>query len=448
MDKLVIEGGRPLRGAVPVSGAKNAALPILIATLVAPGEHVIDNVPDLVDVSSTLSLLGRIGCPSLVGKDPDGPGGAELAAQRVRLDTSRIAFSEAPYDVVRRMRASVLVLGPLLARCGEARVSLPGGCAIGVRPIDQHLKGLEALGCRFELSGGYVNGTVDHLRGAEILLDVPTVTGTENILMAAVLADGVSVIRNAAREPEIVDLVRFLRAMGARIEGEGTDTLRVDGVPALRPARSAHRILPDRIEAGTYLIAGAITGGDLTVSGVVPGDLAAVVSALRQTGARIDQGEDWVRVRAPDPLSPVSVETEPHPGFPTDMQAQWMALMTRVQGESTVCENIFENRFMHVAELHRLGAVVRIDGSCAHITGGVPLVGAQVMATDLRASASLVLAGLTGRGQTEVLRLYHLDRGYDRLVQKLQGVGAAVARVADDAQVPPGSLIAEALAAG
>jgi len=447
MDKLVIEGGRPLRGVVPVSGAKNAALPILIATLLAPGEHVIDNVPNLVDVSSTLSLLGRIGCPSLVSDDASGPGGAELPSRRVRLDTSRIAFSEAPYDVVRKMRASVLVLGPLLARCGEARVSLPGGCAIGVRPIDQHLKGLEALGCRFELSGGYVNGRVEHLKGAEIHLDVPTVTGTENILMAAVLADGVSVIHNAAREPEIVDLVRFLRAMGARIEGEGTGTLRVDGVPALRPARTPHRILPDRIEAGTYLVAGAITRGDLKVAGVVPADLAAVTAALRSTGAQVEEGDDWVRVRAEGALRPVSIATAPHPGFPTDMQAQWMSLMTSVDGDSTVCENIFENRFMHVAELHRLGAAIRIDGSCAHVTGGVPLVGAQVMATDLRASASLVLAGLTGGKQTEVLRLYHLDRGYDRLVEKLRAVGAAVARVADDAEVPMGSLLAEAAAA-
>ena len=447
MDKLVIEGGRPLRGVVPISGAKNAALPILIATLLAPGEHVIDNVPDLVDVSSTLSLLGRIGCPSLVSDDIAGPGGRDLPSQRVRLDTSRIAFSEAPYDVVRKMRASVLVLGPLLARCGQARVSLPGGCAIGVRPIDQHLKGLEALGCQFELSGGYVNGTVDHLKGAEIHLDVPTVTGTENILMAAVLADGVSVIHNAAREPEIVDLVRFLRSMGARIKGEGTATLTIDGVPALRPARVPHRILPDRIEAGTYLIAGAITRGDLTVAGVVPGDLSAVTAALRETGTLVEEGDDWVRVSKGDALRAVSVATEPHPGFPTDMQAQWMSLMTSADGESTVCENIFENRFMHVAELLRLGASIRIDGSCAHITGGVPLVGAQVMATDLRASASLVLAGLTGQQQTEVLRLYHLDRGYDRLVEKLRAVGAAVARVSDDTVVPMGSLTAEAQAA-
>jgi UDP-N-acetylglucosamine 1-carboxyvinyltransferase len=445
MDKLVIEGGQPLSGDLPISGAKNAALPILIATLVAPGEHIIDNVPDLVDVSSTLSLLGRIGCPSLVSADAAGAGGSALAAQSVRLDTSRIAFSEAPYDVVRKMRASVLVLGPLLARCGRARVSLPGGCAIGVRPIEQHLKGLEALGCKFELSGGYVNGTVDHLRGAEINLDVPTVTGTENILMAAVLADGVSVIRNAAREPEIVDLARFLRAMGARITGDGTDTIEVDGVPALRPARAPHRILPDRIEAGTYLVAAAITGGDVRVVGVVPDDLAPVIAALRAAGCDVDVGSNSVRVRRDRPLRPVSVETCPHPGFPTDMQAQWMALMTRAGGESIVTETIFENRFMHVSELIRLGCDIHVDGNSARVRGVDTLVGATVMATDLRASASLVLAGLAAQGQTEVLRLYHLDRGYDRLVEKLQAVGAAVARVPDNARVRPGSLIAQAV---
>ncbi len=447
MDKLVIEGGLPLRGDLPISGAKNAALPILIATLVAPGEHVIDNVPGLVDVSSTLSLLGRIGCPSLVGVDPNGPGGEALPAQRVRLDTTRIAFSEAPYDVVRKMRASVLVLGPLLARCGHARVSLPGGCAIGVRPIDQHLKGLEALGCRFELSGGYVNGTVDHLKGAEIHLDVPTVTGTENILMAAVLADGVSTIHNAAREPEIVDLCDFLRSMGARIAGDGTSTIEVDGVPALRPARAPHRILPDRIETGTYLVAAAITGGDIRVTGADPQGISAVLDRLRQAGCVVDTGADWIRLRGPARVRPVSVSTEPHPGFPTDMQAQWMALMSFADGRSTVCETIFENRFMHVSELHRMGAAIQVDGSCAHIDGRETLTGATVMATDLRASASLVLAALASEGQTELLRLYHLDRGYDRLVEKLRAVGAAVARVGDDARVPLGSLRAELEAA-
>ena len=435
MDKLVIEGGVALRGEIPASGAKNAALPILIATLLAPGEHEITNVPDLVDVSTTLSLLGRLGCPSLVPEPEPGAFG-----QRVRIDTSRIAFSEAPYDLVRKMRASVLALGPLLARCGQARVSLPGGCAIGVRPIDQHLKGLEALGCEFELSQGYVNGRVEHLKGAEIHLDVPTVTGTENILMAAVLADGVSVIHNAACEPEIVDLARFLRSMGARIQGDGTPTIEVDGVPALRPARTPHRILPDRIEAGTYLVAAAITGGDVTVTQVEPDDLAPLLHVLRKAGCGVEVGDDRVRVHRDGPLRPVSIETQPHPGFPTDMQAQWMALMATAEGQCTVCETIFENRFMHVAELHRLGADVAIDGKCATVTGTQTLTGATVMATDLRASASLVLAGLAADGLTEILRLYHLDRGYERLEDKLSALGARVARVPDDMRVRPGTI--------
>jgi UDP-N-acetylglucosamine 1-carboxyvinyltransferase len=407
MDKLVIDGGHRLDGQVRASGAKNAALPILISTLVAPGQHTIDNVPELVDISTTLSLLGRIGCPSLVS-DPDAGG----VPGRVVIDTTRIAFSEAPYDLVRKMRASVLALGPLLARCGEARVSLPGGCAIGVRPIDQHLKGLEALGCTFEMSGGYVYGRVDHLKGADIELDFPTVTGTENILSAAVLADGVTRIHNAAREPEIQDLVRFLRSMGARIEGEGTETLTVDGVPALRPSRHPHSILPDRIEAGTYLVAALTTAGDVTVTGVDVDSLKVLFPLFRAAGAEVTAGDDWVRVRCDGRPLPVSVETMPHPGFPTDMQAQWMAAMCLARGESTVRETIFENRFMHVAELSRLGARVDIEGNEANVTGVESLVGATVMATDLRASASLVLAGLAAKGQTEVLRLYHLDRGY------------------------------------
>jgi UDP-N-acetylglucosamine 1-carboxyvinyltransferase len=435
MDKLVIDGGHRLAGKVRVSGAKNAALPILIATLLASGQHTIDNVPELVDISTTLSLLGRIGCPSLVAE----PGGA-MVQGRVVIDSTRIAFREAPYDLVRKMRASVLALGPLLARCGEARVSLPGGCAIGVRPIDQHLKGLEALGCRFEMAGGYVHGRADRLVGAEIHLDFPTVTGTENILMAAVLAEGVTRIHNAAREPEIVDLARFLRSMGARIEGDGTSTLVVDGVPALRPSREPHRILPDRIEAGTYLVAALTTRGDITVTHVDPDSLEVLFPLFRAAGATVSVGEDWVRVVCNQRPDPVSAETRPHPGFPTDMQAQWMAAMTLAGGTSTIRETIFENRFMHVAELLRLGADIAIKGNESTVRGVADLTGATVMATDLRASASLVLAGLAARGQTQLLRLYHLDRGYAQLVEKLQGVGARVARVPDNVQIPVGSI--------
>jgi len=430
MDKLVIEGGVPLEGTVSISGAKNAALPILVATLLAPGEHVLHNVPELVDVSFMLSLMGRIGCPSLVGigGSPD----------RIRLDTTRIAFCEAPYDVVRKMRASVLVLGPLLARCGEAHVSLPGGCAIGVRPIDQHLKGLEALGCTFELEGGYVHGKVDRLVGADMTLDVPTVTGTENIMMAAVLADGITTIRNAAAEPEIVDLARFLRSMGARIKGDGTDTIEIDGVPALRPARRPYAIMGDRIEAGTYLLAGAITGGDVTAKGTPVDDMGAVFDSLRASGCTVEVQDDAVRVTRDGPLVPVDISTQPHPGFPTDMQAQWVALMTQTNGASTVEENIFENRFMHVAELHRMGAQIALSGNTATVTGGVQLTGATVMATDLRASASLILAGLAAQGTTEMLRVYHLDRGYERLVGKLEQLGAKVRRVSEDTVIAVG----------
>ncbi len=430
MDKLVIDGGMPLNGTVPISGAKNAALPILVATLLAPGEHELHNVPELVDVSFMLSLLGRIGCPSLVGigGQPD----------KIRLDTTRIAFSEAPYDVVRKMRASVLVLGPLLARCGSAHVSLPGGCAIGVRPIDQHLKGLEALGCKFVLEGGYVHGSVDQLVGADITLDVPTVTGTENIMMAAVLAEGVSVIRNAAAEPEIVDLARFLRSMGARIKGDGTDTIEIDGVPALRPARRPYSIMGDRIEAGTYLLAAAITGGDVTTKGTPVEAMRVVLDALESTGCEIAVNGDEVSCRRSGPLKPVDISTQPHPGFPTDMQAQWVALMTQASGESLVEENIFENRFMHVAELLRMGAGISLNGNQATISGHNGLTGATVMATDLRASASLVLAGLAAKGTTEMLRLYHLDRGYERLVGKLEALGATVRRVSEDTPVRVG----------
>ena len=417
MEKLVIAGGQPLNGTIRASGAKNAALPILIATLLAPGDHRLANVPNLADTSSTLSLLGRIGCPSLV------QGG-------VRIDTSRIVFKEAPYDVVRKMRASVLVLGPLLARCGEAKVSLPGGCAIGTRPIDQHLKGLEALGCRFELSGGYIHGHADDLRGADIHLDVPTVTGTENILMAAVLATGTSTIHNAAREPEVVDLVRFLRGLGAKIEGEGTSTLVIEGVPRLWPASRPYAVVADRIEAGTYLAAGAIAGGDLEVV-CAPELLTATIEILRATGCTIDVGEDRVRIRRDGPLQAFEASTQPYPGLPTDMQAQLMAVATLAEGRSSIEETIFENRFMHAAELVRLGADITHSGRHASIRGVGSLTGAAVMASDLRASAALVLAGLTAGGLTEVLRIYHLDRGYNDLVGKLRAVGARIARVSD-----------------
>ncbi|GDX80790.1 UDP-N-acetylglucosamine 1-carboxyvinyltransferase [Deltaproteobacteria bacterium] len=415
MDTLLLNGGRPLRGSVPISGAKNASLPILIATLVAPGEHLLGNVPRLVDTSSMLSLVGRIGCPSIIGAN-------------TRIDTSRVAFCEAPYDIVRTMRASVLALGPLLARCGEAHVSLPGGCAIGMRPIDQHLKGLEAIGCRFELEGGYVHGRVDKLRGAEFRFDVVTVTGTENVLMAAVLAEGTTVLDNAAAEPEVEDLAAFLNGCGAHIEGAGTSRIVIHGVSSLKPSPKVHNILPDRIEAGTYLVAGVISQGNVRCENVRPADLEPVIRVLREAGAAVECGDTWVSAGADGRVHAVDIETAPHPGFPTDMQAQLMALMCVAKGTSRIRETIFENRFMHAAELLRLGAQIHIEGNTATVTGQPQLSGATVMATDLRASASLVLAGLAAQGKTEVLRLYHLDRGYERLVEKLSAVGAVVER--------------------
>ena len=418
MEKIIIDGGTPLRGTIRASGAKNAALPILMATLLAPGEHRLANVPDLADVSATLSLLGRIGCPSLVNGV-------------IRLDTSRIAFREAPDDVVRKMRASVLVLGPLLARCGEARVSLPGGCAIGTRPIDQHLRGLEALGCTFVIEGGYIHGECRELIGADIHLDMPTVTGTENILMAAVLARGRTRIFNAAREPEVADLAQFLRTLGARIEGEGTSTLTIEGVPRLWPASRPYRVLPDRIETGTYLAAAAATGGDIEVTETDPTLLTAVLAKLEECGCTVTTTENSVRVRRDGPLKPVDIRTTPFPGFPTDMQAQLMSVTCLADGVSRITETIFENRFMHAAELRRMGADIEIDGRVATIAGRSTLSTAAVMASDLRASAALVIAGLASPGLTEVLRIYHLDRGYEDLVGKLRGVGARIARVSD-----------------
>lgn len=419
MDKLVIEGGRPLQGTVRASGAKNAALPILLATLLAPGEHRLTNVPELADTLSTLSLLGRIGCPSLSdGSD-------------IRLDTTRIAFSEAPYDLVRKMRASVLVLGPLLARMGEAKVSLPGGCAIGVRPIDQHLRGLEALGARFELTGGYIHARAGRLRGTTLHFDMPTVTGTENVLMAATLAEGTTVLHNAAREPEIVDLGEFLNSLGAQISGLGTATLTIEGVSRLTPASRPWPILPDRIETGTWLCAAAATGGDVTVTETDPSLLTAVLAKLQQAGCTIETTPTTIRCIGPERPQPVRIRTEPHPGFPTDMQAQFMSLAALADGTSTLVETIFENRFLHAAELARMGARIEPSGNTATVVGVPQLEGAAVMASDLRASAALVIAALAAQGRSEVLRIYHLDRGYERLTSRLKALGARIARVPD-----------------
>lgn len=419
MNKIVIDGGRPLHGSIQASGAKNAALPILMATLLAPGEHRLANVPELSDTSSTLSLLGRIGCPSV------GNGS-------IRLDTSRIVFSEAPYDVVRRMRASVLVLGPLLARCGEAKVSLPGGCAIGTRPIDEHLRGLEALGCRFKLEAGYVYGECDELVGADIHLKMPTVTGTENILMAAVLARGVTRIHNAAREPEVVDLTDFLTTLGAKISGAGTDVLEIEGVPRLSPASRAYRILPDRIETGSYLVAAAATGGEVEVTGTAPELLTSTLAKLEDAGCHIETTSDSIVIRRDQPLQAFNIRTAPHPGLPTDMQAQLMALACLAEGTSTIEETIFENRFMHAAELNRMGADIDIHNRTAIVKGQRELTPATVMASDLRASAAMVIAGLATPGITQILRIYHLERGYENLVAKLRGVGARIAKVGDE----------------
>ena len=415
MDKLAIEGGTPLRGEVRASGAKNAALPILCAALLAPEPLELTNVPDLNDVATMRSLLAQMG----VGVDT-GTAGA------LTLDAASIDWPLAPYELVKTMRASILALGPLLARCGEARVSLPGGCAIGLRPVDQHVKGLEAMGAAIDLDHGYINAK-GRLRGAKIVFDLVTVTGTENLMMAATLADGTTVLENAAREPEVVDLARCLTAMGARIAGAGTDRITIEGVSALHGAR--HAIMPDRIETGTFLAAVTATGGDVTVVATQPDALEAVLDKLREAGALVDVGADTIRIRRSGPLQAINVRTAPHPGFPTDMQAQVMAFATRAQGTSVITETIFENRMMHVQELKRLGADIEVEGNTAIVKGVAKLTGATVMATDLRASACLVIAGLVAEGQTIVDRIYHLDRGYEKIEQKLGALGARITRV-------------------
>jgi len=418
MDKILLEGGPALRGEVRVSGAKNAALPVLAAALLAEGEHEVRNVPDLADVRTMGRLLASMGCE--VGRDAD---------RAVRLRVPALLKPEATYDLVKTMRASVVVLGPLVARFGQARVSLPGGCAIGARPIDQHLKALTALGADLAIQHGYVEARVPRgrLRGAEFVFDVQTVTGTENAIMAAALAEGHTVLRNCAREPEVADLAAALNAMGARIEGAGRTEIHVEGVERLRPLR--HAVIPDRIEAGTLLVAGALTGGDVTVLGADPTHLAALVEKLREAGAQVDAVPGGLRVVGDGPARPIQLRTAPHPGFPTDMQAQMMVLLAVGAGSSVITETIFENRYMHVLELRRLGAEVTVDGKTAVVKGVPALSGAPVMASDLRASAALVLAGLVARGTTEVQRVYHLDRGYERLEEKLMALGARARRV-------------------
>jgi UDP-N-acetylglucosamine 1-carboxyvinyltransferase len=412
--RLVIEGGVPLCGEVGVSAAKNAALPLLAASLLSEEPVVLENVPRLADVVTIRALLEGLGTEF---EDRDG---------RTVARTPRLRSCEAPYELVSTMRASVLVLGPLLARAGRARVAMPGGCAIGVRPIDLHLKGLERLGAEITLDRGYVEARAARLKGARIVFDVVTVTGTENLMMAAALAEGVTVLENAAREPEVPDLARLLEAMGARIRGAGTERIEIEGVPELGGAR--HRIIPDRVEAGTFLVAGAITGGDVTVRDVVPAHLSAVLDKLEATGARLEVGADRIRIRADAPPRATDVVTNPFPGFATDMQAQMMALLGLAEGSSVITETIFENRFQHAAELRRLGAAIEIEGSRAVIRGVPRYQGAPVMATDLRASASLVLGGLAASGTTEVSRVYHLDRGYEGMEQKLATLGARIRR--------------------
>jgi UDP-N-acetylglucosamine 1-carboxyvinyltransferase len=419
MDKIVVEGGVPLRGSVRVSGAKNAALPAMAAALLAEGDHVVRNVPDLADVRTMGRLLAHMGCT--VERS------ADRHAQHVSVPASLKA--EAPYELVKTMRASVVVLGPLVARWGRARVSLPGGCAIGARPIDQHLKGLAALGAEIRLEHGYVEAGVPRgrLRGTTFTFDGQTVTGTENVMMAAALAEGRTVLRNCAREPEVTDLAAALRRMGARIEGAGQDEIRIEGVERLRPID--HAVIADRIEAGTFLVAGALPGCDVTVTGCEPHDLEALVEKLRATGAEVGEAPGGLRVRGPARPRPTDVRTAPHPGFPTDMQAQMMVLLCLADGSSRITETVFENRFMHVQELLRLGADITVEGKTAVVRGVPALSGAPVMASDLRASAALVLAGLAARGTTEVLRVYHLDRGYERIEEKLAPLGARIARV-------------------
>lgn len=415
MDKIEITGGVMLKGEVTISGAKNAVLPIMTAAILSSGENIIKNVPNLRDVMTMGKLLAHLGF------------GFHLEDNRILLQTKKITSIEAPYDFVKTMRASVLVLGPLLARTGRAKVSLPGGCAIGARPINLHIMGLEKMGAKITLSEGYIEASAKRLRGATIYFDIPTVTGTENLMMAAALADGTTILENTACEPEVVDLANALISMGADIQGAGTSSIKINGVNTLGPLD--YMVIPDRIETATFIAASAITRGDVKIKGGRPEHLEAVINKIKETGVRVLQKNDKLIVKGPERLSSIDIKTMPHPGFPTDMQAQFMALMAIADGTSLITESIFENRFMHVAELKRMGADIKVEGSTATVKGVKTLTGAPVMATDLRASASLVVAALAAQGTTVIDRVYHLDRGYERIEEKLRMLGAKIRRV-------------------
>jgi len=419
MNKLMINGGVSLKGEIRISGAKNAVLPILAATLLADSPATIENVPHLHDVTTTVELLGCMGVSVSIDE--------KLS---VEVDCSTIENYTAPYHMVKTMRSSILVLGPLLARFGVAEVSLPGGCAIGSRPVDLHIKGLQDMGAEIEVSNGYIHARAKRLKGARLVMDIVTVTGTENLMMAAALADGITTIENAAREPEVVDLANFINVMGGKVSGAGTDTIVIEGVEKLHGTR--YRVLPDRIETGTFLVAAAITGGSIKVKDTAPRLLDAVIDKLREAGAKIEVGDDWISLdmegRRP---KAVNIRTAPYPAFPTDMQAQFLALNTIAEGTSTVVETVFENRFMHVQEIKRMGADIEIEGNTAIIRGVDTLTAAPVMATDLRASASLIVAGLVAIGETEVQRIYHIDRGYENIEEKLSLLGAKIRRTHD-----------------
>jgi len=415
MDKIVIEGGTPLKGSVKISGAKNAALPAIAASLLTGGWHRLKRIPQLRDINTIKSIMSKFGTVFREENDI------------LEINSDNLTSFEAPYELVKTMRASILLLGPLLARYGKAKISLPGGCAIGARPVNLHLKALVAMGADIYLDHGYINAEANRLIGAEIFFDIPTVTGTENIMMAAVTAKGRTVLRNSANEPEVLDLADTLRAMGAHIEGDGTDTIVIEGVNELKPCE--HSIIPDRIEAGTFMIGAAITRGNIKIEGCLPEHLTSLIEKLKLAGAKIDLTDESITVQGPDLIESIDVMTMPYPGFPTDLQAQFMALMAVADGWSMIRETIFENRFIHVGELRRMGADIEINGSQALIKGKERLFSAPVMATDLRASASLVLAGLVAKeGRTEVHRIYHLDRGYETIEKKFRGLGASIWR--------------------